>query len=154
MEFFEYSNIEGEYDDIYDFFKIIDSYYYPPLSQRSDLTEFIDPIIKGGNIIYIKEDNIIIGMITYYYFYSDLQAAYIDSISVLKEHRGKKLGNLLIEKCFADLKLKNINLVKLRTWSTNEITTKFYPKLGFKIFKVVKDDRGPGVDSIYYEKEI
>ena len=154
MDVLEYSDKDNEYNEIYEFFKIVDSYYYPPLSKRSPLTEFIDPIIKDGNILYLKENDKIIGMITYYYFYPDLKAAYIDSISILEEYRGKKLGKLLMDKCFSDLKSKNIHLVKLRTWSTNKITTNLYPKLGFKISDIVKNDRGPGIDSIYFEKHI
>ena len=50
MEVLEYSKKNKEYDEIYEFFKVIDSYYYPPLSKRSSLFEFIDPIIKDWNL--------------------------------------------------------------------------------------------------------
>ena len=88
-------------------------------------------------------------MITYYYFYPDVDAPNIDSISILEEYRGKKYGTLLINKFFKDLKSTNYHLIRLKTWSTNKITTKLYVKLGFKIFKVLKNDWGLGVDSIY-----
>jgi ribosomal protein S18 acetylase RimI-like enzyme len=154
METIEYSDKPGEYDGVLDFFKVIDSYYYPQLSKRCSLREFIDPVIKEGNIIYIKEKGKIIAMITYFYFNEKFNSAYIDTISIIKDHRRKGLGKMLIDKCLKDLKSKDIGLVKLRTWSTNEITTRFYPKIGFKVSKVVKNDRGKGIDSIYYEKKL
>ena len=154
MDIIEYSNKPNEYGDVFEFFKITDSDYYPPLSERKPLAAYIDPIIKDGNIIYLKENNEIIGMITYYYNYPDLNAAYISTISILEHYRGKNLSKLLMDKCFKDLKNNKIPLVKIKTWSTNNITTNLYPKLGFKIIKVIKDDRGPGVDSIYYEKHL
>jgi ribosomal protein S18 acetylase RimI-like enzyme len=154
MEVVKFKNKKGEYEKLLNFLKLVDKDFYPPLSERCPLKEYLNAIVKDGIIIYLTENNKVIGMIGYYYFSKKFNCAYINTIAVLKEFRGKEFGELLLKKCLSDIKNQNIKKVKTRTWSTNKISIHLYEKFGFKVCNIVKNDRGPGVDSIYFEKKL
>ena len=152
MEIVKFTNKNEEYKKLLDFLKNVDDDFYPPLSRRSPLKDYLDAIIKDGIIIYLIKDNEIIGIVGYYYFSKEFNCAYIKIIAILKEFRRKKLGKLLLENCLSDLKNNNIERVKIKTWSTNKINIRLCEKLGFQVCNIVKNDRDFGIDSIYLEK--
>ncbi len=154
MRVFEYKGDEEEYDMVYRMFELVNNDYLPPLFSEGSIEEYIKEVKNDGKMLYIKEENKIIAMITYWHFYPRENSAYISTISVLKEYRSKGLAKLLMNKCFNDLRSQNIKLVKLKTWSTNKITNKFYPKFGFEQIGVIKDARGRDIDTILYSKEL
>lgn len=47
-----------------------------------------------------------------------------------------------------------VEYVTRRTWSTNTASMAYIESLGFNVAKVVEDDRGEGIDSIYYYKAV
>ncbi|MCP3685605.1 MAG: GNAT family N-acetyltransferase [bacterium] len=154
MEICLFQNKKGEYEELYSFLEAVDEDFFPALSKYPyPFREHLDRVVEKGTIFYIKEETVI-GMISFYDHDERFESAYIDLIAVLKEHRKKNLGMLLMEKCFSELKSKNIKKVRIRTWSTNPASKKLYEKAGFKVYKTEKDDRGKGVDSVYFEKEL
>lgn len=47
---------------------------------------------------------------------------------------------------------KNANIFT-RTWSTNFAHIKILQAFGFETVKVLKNDRGSGIDTVYFKKE-
>jgi len=154
MKIIRFANSKDEYKKLLDFFRIVDRDFYPPLSNRCSLKAYLDSIVSKGVILYFLKNRKIIGLVGYYYFSTTYDSAYIKIIAILKECRGKKFGTALIGKCFLDLKNNNSKKVRIKTWSTNKISIHLYEKFGFKEYDVIKNDRGYGVDTIYFEKDL
>ncbi|WP_025663615.1 GNAT family N-acetyltransferase [Aquimarina megaterium] len=58
----------------------------------------------------------------------------IERIYVVKEHQGKKIGQLLFQKILQIAKEKSIEFIWLGVWEKNPGAIKFYKRNGFKIF--------------------
>ncbi len=75
---------------------------------------------------------------------------YLSTMISRPEARGKGIGKQIFLSLFRDRYPSRRAFT--RTWSTNDVQIHVFGKLGFKEIKRVKDGRGPGVDTIYYEK--
>lgn len=85
---------------------------------------------------------------------------YVSTIAVRKEYRSlgiaKKMYKFLIN-ILKDKKApfnQRIRHLVTRTWSTNEESKKLLSSLGFQQVKVLKDDRGKGIDTEYYVLDV
>ncbi|PKV51050.1 spermine/spermidine N-acetyltransferase [Aquimarina sp. MAR_2010_214] len=58
----------------------------------------------------------------------------IERIYVVKEHQGKKIGQLLFQKTLQIAKEKSIEFIWLGVWEKNPRAITFYKRNGFKIF--------------------
>jgi ribosomal protein S18 acetylase RimI-like enzyme len=63
--------------------------------------------------------------------------------------RGKGVTTALYQKLFTEYEKVNIFT---RTWSTNFAHIKILGKYGFEVIKILKDDRGIGIDTVYFKK--
>ena len=155
MKIITRKNTKEEYNQLLDFLKSIDQDFFPPFSQRErTLEELLDYYYQTGPIIYLLDDNQVSGMVAYYEHRKEYDCAYITNISILKEYRGQKLGKQLMDLCLNDLKSKNVERVVISTWSTNEIANNFYQKVGFTVFNINKNKKGPGVDELELEMDL
>ena len=57
----------------------------------------------------------------------------ISRIYLRKRYWGKKLGLVLLERCFDEARKTNADVIWLSVWKYNERAIKFYKKFGFKI---------------------
>lgn len=87
-------------------------------------------IDRGGFIFLLKDYNDIIG--TAGVFKINDNEYELIKMSVAPEHRGKKFGDMLLEKCIA--KAKEVNALKLILFSNSNLQTaiRLYEKFGFK----------------------
>jgi N-acetylglutamate synthase-like GNAT family acetyltransferase len=87
-------------------------------------------IDNGGFLWLLKEDDIIVGSAGIFKI-NDKEYELI-KMSVAPEHRGKKFGNMLLEKCIS--KAKELNASKLILFSNSNLKTaiRLYEKFGFK----------------------
>jgi len=87
-------------------------------------------IDSGGFIWLLKEDDTIVGSAGIFKI-NDKEYELI-KMSVAPEHRGKKFGNMLLEKCIS--KAKEVNASKLILFSNSNLQTaiRLYEKFGFK----------------------
>ncbi|MEM5855155.1 MAG: GNAT family N-acetyltransferase [Candidatus Aenigmatarchaeota archaeon] len=85
---------------------------------------------------------------------------YVSTIVVKKEYRGLGIAQKMYKFLFDIVKDKKIlfnqriKYLVTRTWSTNEVSKKLLSSLGFQQVKVLKDDRGKGIDTEYYVLDI
>ena len=42
----------------------------------------------------------------------------------------------------------------IRTWSTNGVQRSLLERSGYRMVRCLADDRGPGIDTLYYLKEL
>lgn len=74
---------------------------------------------------------------------------YLSTILVEKNCRGRGISKKLYEKF---IELSAGKSIVTRTWSTNESHLGLLSKLGFVEIKRIKDDRGDGIDTVYFGK--
>jgi len=158
------------YIDVYKLLEAADNEFIPPLSSRSSSTQQtlsnfakrtdgIDQYfeqLKGQRFVVAFENKKLIGFVSYKENYScseipnsELPNIYITTLVVSPSERGKGVTKALYNKLFEEYMSVNIFT---RTWSTNIAHTKILQGYGFEIIKVIKNDRGNGIDTVYYKK--
>jgi len=75
---------------------------------------------------------------------------YISTIATRKHARGKGLANLLYDAM--EQAVGTGGMVSTRTWSGNEGHLGLLAKRGYHLSLRLPNDRGPGIDTVYYQK--
>lgn len=91
---------------------------------------------KSNKILIFEYDKKPIGYIWLekkYHRYTQERVGHISQIYLIKEHRGKGFGNLLMKKAEEFFKKHNIKKIGLTVTVSNERAIRFYKKSGFKI---------------------
>ena len=151
-----------------------DKEFYPPLSARNSTTQTVlsgdgnlsdTPVVpeeyfktmSGQSIVLAIQDETIAGFLSYKPGYEleidgkKIICSYVSTIVVSPEFRGQGVtGKMYLKlfECSAD------KYVATRTWSKNTAHIHILDRLGFDLIMTLKDDRGPGIDTVYYGKEI
>lgn len=84
-----------------------------------------------------------------------IASAYLSTLIVAQSARGRGLARTLYERLF-DLarSWSETPCVATRTWSTNSAHLPLIAKLGFEERLRLKDDRGAGIDTVYFLKPL
>ena len=149
-----------------------DAEFVPPLSARSSTTQSLltGTTNAGGGVLNyfkgLKKQRILVataegkllGFVSFKEnFVNDkigsesLPNIYISTLLVAPEGRGQGLTRKMYAFLFAAYENAN---VCTRTWSTNEAHIKILSKFGFETVSVLENDRGNGIDTIYFQKSI
>lgn len=81
------------------------------------------------------------------------QSLYVSTIIVDPKFRGQGLAQRLYDALFV-LAAENGETVSTRTWSTNNAHISLLKKNQFDLIKTIPNDRGEGLDTVYYERQI
>lgn len=81
---------------------------------------------------------------------SELPNIYISTLVVSPKARGMGVTKALYSKLFSEYEKMN---VFTRTWSTNIAHIKILERFGFFVTKVLKNDRGNQIDTVYFKKQ-
>ena len=74
---------------------------------------------------------------------------------ILPEYRGKGIVNRLYEMTESGLPEQvRTPYVTTRTWSTHGLQLHAFEKRGYTIAALLKDHRGPGIDTVYFVKKM
>jgi aspartate/glutamate racemase/ribosomal protein S18 acetylase RimI-like enzyme len=155
----------------------IDYEFIPPLSYRNSTTfsfgvntsnynnpeYYLQNILKQEIIVCRKKtNNQIIGFMSYipnhyikYKNKSNILCHYITTIGVTKGERGHGITNHFYRMIEEIVNKYTINdFVATRTWSTNRTHINILIDLGYKNILTIKNDRGNGIHTVYFAKEI
>lgn len=81
------------------------------------------------------------------------RSAYATTMCVLPQWRGNHLMPRMYDCLEYSLpQLYGIHALSTRTWSLNHLHISYLKKRHFQEIAVLKDDRGPGIDTIYFGK--
>jgi len=148
-----------------------DTDFVPPLSARTDTIQKFKDIpnvpnsngpkvffeeIKKEQFIFIINDGKIEGFMSFikdYELHLDdeiIICDYITTIIIDSKNRNKGYTKKMYDVILNERKDRNIGT---RTWSTNHSHLHILDKLGFKLVRTDKDDRGINIDSVYYLKK-
>ena len=75
-------------------------------------------------------------------------------MGVTKSERGKGIAVQFYRKIEEIASSNGISLLATRTWSINDTHIEILSNHGYKLAKRIKSDRGPGIDSVYYMKDL
>jgi len=152
LEIQEYSD---ERQKIMDFIKLVDRDFYPPISKRKKIDDYVEDNLAEPHYLLLAYDKEqIVGSVCVGLDKPKRGEGYIDWVAIIPQYRKQGLATRLIDSVEVYLTKNNFDKVKVRTWSTNIASVALYNKLGFRVDYLVKDDRGEGIDSIYFAKDL
>ncbi len=147
-----------------------DEEFVPPLSARSSTTQSdLSGAEKASNgvmdyfegmkkqkTLMATENGKLIAFVSYKENFTsdkipeeDLPNIYVSTLIVHPDGRGKGLTRKMYEILFKEYENAN---VFTRTWSTNAAHIRILSKFGFEEIHVLKNDRGKGIDTVYFKK--
>lgn len=158
------------YDQIFEMMLSGDKDFVPPLSARSSTTQKELTETKGsleGLKSYFEEmkkqrfmvcvdGDVLVSFVSFKENFTndkihedDLPNIYLSTLVMRPEYRGQKVTQNLYETLFDIYKNSN---VFTRTWSTNAAHIKILSKFDFETIAILENDRGVGIDTIYFAK--
>ncbi|WP_292466515.1 GNAT family N-acetyltransferase [Methanolobus sp.] len=154
-----------DYLQVKRFIELVDNDFHPPLSEREGgISERIDVGLDTSKanffVARLKErdssDHIdgIVGMVGYTMNWKSGDTAYINFLATNPLYRNYGISRNLCLRLEDKLKKQDFKTIYLCTWSSNPAAIYFYEKLGYYAYSVVLDDRGRGINTIYYKKNI
>ncbi len=169
-EIFESDELTAEYSGgVWELLVEADNEFVPPLSERESSTqnsftsegslisdkkplEYFDSIKKQSYLYAVMKDGLA-GFMTYRKNYpmkissGEITCNYISTIIVKKNLRNlgitKKMYSRIIE-------ISGNSPVATRTWSANHSHISILKRLGFTLCETIKNDRGEGIDTVYF----
>ncbi len=156
---------------VYKFLKRIDHEFIPPLSGRGSssatnlaasfdaaahrLGEYVDEVMEQV-IVFAKAGEKVVGIFTFKaaYFLTALDhyspCNYITTVGTHPDFRNRGVSRTMYHFALNQLSNKYPSSYWItRTWSTNEYHLKLLDQLGFDVVKVLKNDRGVAIDTLY-----
>lgn len=115
------------------------------------MSAYYDSIAKQEQLrLYSAGD--LVGFASYVHREDDdgTSVAYLSTILTHPGHRGEGLSRKMYRALFAMLDEDVLE----RTWSTNEAHLHVLDKMGFVESKRIVDDRGEGIDTVYFRKRL
>ncbi len=158
---------ERQKEDIWELLKITDREFFPSLSSRNNTvqkdldgpgfttetepTNYFKALLNQSFLLYEKDGHIK-GFISFIDDYSSDIAegsacVYISTVVVIPSERQKGITQKMYGYLFKGRKGASI---LTRTWSENGSHIHILKKLGFNLVKRIPDDRGEGIDTVYY----
>ncbi len=156
---------KADYLQVKRFIELVDNDFYPPLSKRGGgIPERVDGDLdtREANFLVarLKESDPhdtlkgFVGMVGCTRNWKSDDSAYINFLATHPNHRNHGISKALCLKLEDVLAKEGIKKIYLCTWSSNPAAMKFYDKLGYCAYSVILNDRGKGIDTIYYKKKI
>lgn len=168
MEYICRRMLPSDYDDgVMALLKETDGEFFPHLSLRTSTTQkdlvtvenrepslepYFGSFKKQAVILATREDEVA-GILSFIprcrktVGDREYDVLYITTVIVGKEYRRKGISTAMYEKLMQEFPDRDI---LIRTWSENRGQWAALEKLGFKLLTCIPDDRGKGVDTVYY----
>lgn len=137
-----------------------DNEFIPPLSKRDsvsctnlrdcnndNISEYIESMKSQDFIVVLDKTNKVVGFLSYVHReVCDIDCNYVSTIITDKNYREQGVARELYSVLE---KLSKLPII-VRTWSTNYKNRSILSSLGFGCIKTIKDDRGVGIDTLYF----
>lgn len=152
--------------------KANDCFFIPPISQRVSVQGYLEYLLgrneeyikkKYGDVplpenpftIYIpRDENSLAGFVSCFGYFGPFNGGYIVAIMTDPQLRNNGIGTILFNSALEEFYRIGTKKISVTTWSTNMASQRLFFKFGFKLIKVNPNERAPGVDGLYFEKEI
>ncbi len=156
--------------------KANDHLFVPPISERVSHEGYLDyllgvngeyikkkygketPLPQNPFTIYIPDPSnepsnnfSLLGFISCFEYFQPFDGAYIVAIMVSPELHGNGIGTKLLSEALTELNRSVVNSISVTTWSTNARSRRLFSRFGFKLEKIVPNERGPNIDGLYFK---
>ncbi|WP_392887958.1 GNAT family N-acetyltransferase [Eubacterium limosum] len=126
----------------------IDRVFPIPLSDKVNLEDYTEKLLKNAVICAEFDNEQIIGVVAGYI--NDISSiAYISLVAVLPQARGEGVASKLIKEFFEKCREKAYIAVHVYTHKTNHLAIRMYEKLGFKKYEIKNEPRPEDEHFIY-----
>lgn len=175
MQFVMLNEVEKRdyYDQLLAVLTEVDREFVPALSDREPMVlpgmelqegekltgsvrAYLDEMLVMEKILAVLEEDSVIGLVSFIederfeiLTEADLPNIYVCTVAVSPTARGKGITKKVYNHLF-NMIYPQRNIFT-RTWSTNLAHTKILLAMGFREFKRIPNDRGVGIDTVYYE---
>lgn len=165
---------EQEKREVYEILEECDQDFCPPLSYRSSTSQkqltqvedgkegvrrYYEEILQQPTLL-VKREGRTIGFMSYRIGYTckELEhygkVGYLTTLCIRPSERGRRLAPLIYRAVESHIYSQYPDLViTLRTWSTNKAQLHLMDELGYHCVARLENDRGEGIDTVYYAKE-
>ncbi len=127
-----YMTGEATADEIAEHLRACDSDFIPQLSKKTDIAAYAEKIVRNSITFEARRNGLLAGLVAAYMNDEKKQAAFITSVSVLRDFTGAGIAGRLIRNC-ADLGLKQgFKEIILEVSPENTAALKLYEKNGFE----------------------
>nr|WP_280521344.1 GNAT family N-acetyltransferase [Paenibacillus mangrovi] len=160
-------------DGVWELLCLYDREFIPPLSARdytyqSDLrgcqaakqepNRYFETLKKQSFLLAQDQDKVI-GFMSFrtHYVSEDLndqvETIYVTTVIVDKEYRGKGITTRFYVE-LEEIAKQGDQPIMTRTWSTNDSHIRVLNKIRMQEVKRIENGRGPGLDTVYYRKNL
>ena len=176
MEFLLFDSLrDAEYrSQVYELLKKCDKEFVPPLSQRNSTSQkalnhtapaqeeapnsyFFE--LCNQPVIIVADQGQVLGFMSFIVDYTcadvenDIPSIYVTTVIVDPDHRGTGLTRKMYGELM-ELAAARGKSISTRTWSTNLAHITILSQLGFYELLRIDNGRGPGIDTVYYRKDV
>jgi len=123
----------GSADRILEFLRSVDDSFGPSLSSRVDLHIYSQKLANDAENIFLTANGMPIAHAAFYCNDRNTKVAFVSSLSVRAEFRGKGAGEFLINTVIQNCAATGMESVRLEALDQNPRAITFYRKLGFEI---------------------
>jgi len=109
-----------------------DSSFVPPLSMRVEIDSYARKIASAA-VRFEAWDRTLVGLLAAYCNDRHSGVAYITSVSVLEEWRGRKIASRLLKNCISHARAEGYRQVALEVDGENTGALSLYAKEGFTV---------------------
>lgn len=163
-----------EKEEIRRLLELCDQDFVPPLSHRNStsqtnwaeteektdgIAEYLENICSQHVVLW-KEEGVVRAFMTWkdHFNCENLEAypdsCYLTTLCVWPDYRGQGISEVMYAEAEKDIAAKFPgSRITLRTWSTNGAQEHILDKLGYSLVRRLKDDRGEGIDTVYFVKK-
>ena len=113
-----------------------DADFVPPLSGRVEIGSYAHKIADKATRFEAWAEGVLVGLVAVYCNDSECHVAYITSVSVLQEWKGRGIASTLMEQCIRHAKGPGYERIELEVDSENAAAIKLYEKKGFMVIRV------------------
>ena len=111
--------------------QLCDKDFVPKLSSRVNIEDYCKKLFNNANFVTINSDEKIIGLVAIYTNNFQTKEAYISSVCLLKEYRGKGLSKVLISETIKYTVSLGMEIIRLEVGIENETAKKLYESFNF-----------------------
>lgn len=113
-----------------------DAEFVPRLSGRVEVAAYAHKIAEKATRFEGWTGGVMVGLLAAYCSGGEHGAAYITSVSVRREWRGRGIASQLLERCIGYAKGRGFERIRLEVDQANTAAMKLYEKKGFIVDKV------------------
>jgi ribosomal protein S18 acetylase RimI-like enzyme len=127
----EYLSNKASGAEIAQHLSLCDVDFMPPLSSRVAIIDYAQKIASKATRFEAWSGGTLIGLVAAYCNDQEKRIAYITSVSVLREGKGKGIAARLISQCVEHARALGMRQIGLEVASNNTPAIKLYEKIGF-----------------------